>query len=86
MNEHPFPWKPFLPDADTHAYILDANGDQVIRTTADKLGVAAHIVACVNACRGFSTESLSKAPSGYLHHLAQLVKSSEYTESEGGEL
>lgn len=85
MNEHPLPWSVILIDNDPHAYIMDAESNQVARLYAKQADVAEYIVACANFCKGFSTEKLAAMPSGMLYSQLAALAAAGATESEGGE-
>ena len=86
MNDHPLPWEMIQPDHDQNAYIVDADGNQVVRMTAAQAEATRHIVACVNACDGFTTDQLAAMPAGFMHAMARVFSTMDgFTESEGGE-
>lgn len=86
MIDHPLPWKVIQPDHDQHAYIVDVEGNQIMRMPAPQAEAARHIVACVNACMGFETDKLAAMPPGFMLVMARAFASSSFTESEGGEV
>lgn len=56
MNDHsPEPWKVRAPYSENRYYITDAR-DKIICIASTK--DAKRIIACVNACQGFTTERL----------------------------
>ena len=86
MNDHPLPWEVIQPDHDQHAYIVDVEGNQIMRMPAPQAEAARHIVACVNACKGFTTDQLAGMSEGFLHAMARVFSTMDgFTESEGGE-
>lgn len=86
MNDHPLPWEVIQPDHDQHAYIVDVEGNQIMRMPAPQSEAARHIVACVNACKGFTTDQLAAMPAGYMHDMRRAFSMmAGFTESEGGE-
>ena len=86
MNDHPLPWAVIQPDQDQHAYIVDVEGNQIMRMPAPQAEAARHIVACVNACKGFTTDQLVAMSEGFPHAMARVFSTIDgFTESEGGE-
>lgn len=85
MNDHPLPWAVIQTDHDKPAYIVDVEGNQVVRMTAPQGDAARHIVACVNACKGCSTDALAVLPIGFIHSWMAATSALTFTESEGGE-
>lgn len=86
MIDHPLPWAVIQPDQDQHAYIVDVEDNQVVRMAAAQADAARHIVACVNACNGFSIDQLAAMPAGFLHAMCRVCSTLDgFTESEGGE-
>lgn len=87
MNDHPLPWHVVQPDNDQHAYIVDVEGNQVVRMTTAQSEAARHIAAAVNACDGFATRTLEAMPAGFVFTLARVFSTMDgFTESEGGEV
>lgn len=52
------PWSVFDGECGEHIYIMDAEDSQVVRFHKCQGDIAKHVVACVNACRGISTDDL----------------------------
>ena len=52
------PWSLVEIDSGDHVYIVDHEDAQVVRFHKTQSEVAKRVVACVNACRGISTEEL----------------------------
>ncbi len=52
------PWTVFSDDGSEHLFIVDAEDTQVVRFHKCQSEVATRVIACVNACRGISTEDL----------------------------
>lgn len=85
MIDHPLPWAVIQPDQDQHVYIVDVEDNQVVRLATAQADAARHIVACVNACKGCSTEKLEALPVGFIHSWMAATAALAITESEGGE-
>ncbi len=52
------PWSVFDGECGEHIYIMDAEDSQVVRFHKCQGDIAKRVVACVNACRGISTDDL----------------------------
>lgn len=52
------PWNLFDGECGEHIYIMDAEDSQVVRFHKCQGDIAKRVVACVNACRGISTDDL----------------------------
>lgn len=52
------PWNLFDGECGEHIYIMDAEDSQVVRFHKCQSEIAKRVVACVNACRGISTDDL----------------------------
>ena len=57
-QEVALPWKLFNAENSEHIFVFDADDQQVVRFHKCQSDIAAHVIACVNACRGISTEDL----------------------------
>ena len=86
MTDHPLPWHVIQTNPELPAYIVDTEGNQVVRMAAAQAEAARHIVCCVNACIGFHSDVIAAMPHGFLHSVAHVFSTMDgFTESEGGE-
>lgn len=59
------PWSILSEDVGgDHVYIIDGDQYQVVRLHKSQTDIAVRVAACVNACRGISTEDLKKSNFG----------------------
>lgn len=84
MVDHPLPWRPLQPEGDQNVYIVDANGDQVIRMCHGVIDVAARVACSVNVCDGIDSDRLKTMPRGFMRTMSLVLATGNFTDSEGG--
>lgn len=58
------PWDLYPDEQSGYIFVVDAEKQQVVRFSQSQDEVAKRVVACVNACRGISTEELMTSDFG----------------------